>query len=256
MTAAGRSVLDAASEVRVPKAAELVAAHLRRLIVRGVLRDGQALPHEPVLTQQFGVSRPTLREALGVLESQGLIRIHRGSGGGAHVQAPDADVVARYAGLVLEFRHATLEDVLMARALVEPALAASVARDHNRDAVDDLRTAHEQECESSVSGTLGLGVHDRFHDVLIASCRNHAVAVLGNTVHRILTMMTSRVECTAPDPDAAHSHLKDHAKLIVRIEEGDASGARRLWARHLSKDRRFAAIDQASRHVDAITWPP
>src|SRR5690242_18332590 len=116
MTAASQSFPDAAHEVRVPKAAELVAGHLRRLIVRGVLRDGEALPHEPVLTQQFGVSRPTLREALGVLESQRLIRVHRGSGGGAHVQAPDADVVARYAGLVLEFRHATLQDVLLARA--------------------------------------------------------------------------------------------------------------------------------------------
>ncbi|EIV96383.1 transcriptional regulator, partial [Frankia sp. QA3] len=59
--------------VRVPKTAELVAAHLRRQIVRGELHEGDALPPEAVLMEQFGVSRPTLREAFRVLESEALI---------------------------------------------------------------------------------------------------------------------------------------------------------------------------------------
>ena len=94
--------------VRVPKTAELVAAHLRRQIVRNELHEGDALPPEAVLMAQFGVSRPTLREAFRVLEAEGLISVRRGAHGGARVHTPDVDVAARYAGLVLEHRGATL----------------------------------------------------------------------------------------------------------------------------------------------------
>ncbi|MCK9903482.1 GntR family transcriptional regulator, partial [Frankia sp. Cpl3] len=56
----------ARQQIRVPKTAELVAAQLRRQIVRGELVEGDALPPEAVLMEQFGVSRPTLREAFRV----------------------------------------------------------------------------------------------------------------------------------------------------------------------------------------------
>ena len=92
-------VSDVASPVKVPKTAELVAAQLRNQIVRGELREGDALPPEAALMAQFGVSRPTLREAFRVLESEALISVRRGARGGAHVHTPDGDVAARYAGL-------------------------------------------------------------------------------------------------------------------------------------------------------------
>ena len=96
-----------ASRVRVPKMAELVAQQLRRQIIRGELPEGAALPSEAALMTQFGVSRPTLREAFRVLESEGLINVRRGAHGGARVQIPNGEAAARYAGLVLEFRGAT-----------------------------------------------------------------------------------------------------------------------------------------------------
>ena len=70
---------DVAAPVRVPKTAELVASHLRRQIVRGELKEGDALPPESALMEQFGVSRPTLREAFRVLESEALISVRRGA---------------------------------------------------------------------------------------------------------------------------------------------------------------------------------
>src|SRR5690349_4407942 len=85
------------AHVRVPKSAELVAQSLRLRIVRGELREGDGLPPENVLMQQFGVSRPTLREAFRILESEQLITVHRGARGGGRVHAPNGDVAARYA---------------------------------------------------------------------------------------------------------------------------------------------------------------
>ncbi len=90
--------------VRVPKAGELVAANLRRRIITGELGAGDPLPNESVLMEQFGVSRPTLREAFRILESESIITVLRGARGGARVMAPDASVAARYTGLLLQYQ--------------------------------------------------------------------------------------------------------------------------------------------------------
>ena len=74
---------DETSSIRVPKAAELVANRIRRAIVTGKLMDGQSLPSESRLMEEFQVSRPTVREGIRVLESLGLVTVGRGARGGA-----------------------------------------------------------------------------------------------------------------------------------------------------------------------------
>src|ERR1700726_3871307 len=123
--------------IRVPKTAELVAAELRRKIVRGELAEGDALPSEATLMAEFAVSRPTLREAFRVLESESLISIRRGARGGARVQLPNGNVAAGYAGLVLEYRGTTLQDVYDARTFIEAPCAALPA--HRRSEQDLAR---------------------------------------------------------------------------------------------------------------------
>src|SRR2546423_893707 len=78
-------------QVRVPKTAELVARALRRQIIRRELGQGEALPSESALMEQFGVSRPTLREAFRLLESESLIEVRRGVRGGARRAAAERD---------------------------------------------------------------------------------------------------------------------------------------------------------------------
>src|SRR5690349_3670465 len=91
----------ASSEVRVPKAAELVAARIRRQIVDGDLPAGTGLPPEAELVARYGVSRPTLREAFRILESERLVTVRRGVKGGALVQSPSLDVATRSAQALL-----------------------------------------------------------------------------------------------------------------------------------------------------------
>jgi len=113
--------------MRVPKTAELVASHIRGQIIRGELREDDALPPESELMAQFGVSRPTLREGFRILESEGLIVVRRGARGGARVRVPDHGVAARFAGLVLQYRGATLADVFDARTMIEAPAARMLA---------------------------------------------------------------------------------------------------------------------------------
>ena len=77
-----------------PRLAELVAADLRRRILSGELEERAILPKQDDLLTEFGVSLPTLREALRVLEAEGLIRVQRGKRGGALVCRPTAATAA------------------------------------------------------------------------------------------------------------------------------------------------------------------
>ena len=126
-------------QVRVPKMAELVASQLRRRIVTGELAEGDALPSEAVLMTQFGVSRPTLREAFRILEAESLIVVRRGAGGGGRVQLPSDDVAARYAALVLEHRRTPVQDVWEARSLFEPPAAGVLAAHRSEADIAALR---------------------------------------------------------------------------------------------------------------------
>src|SRR4051794_7135593 len=113
--------------VRPPKTGELVARRLRRMIVEGQLREGDFLPNEAALMERFGVSRPTLREAFRIMESESLIELRRGSRTGARVTIPGAAAVARPAGLQLQLGGATLADVYVARSAIEPAAVRLLA---------------------------------------------------------------------------------------------------------------------------------
>jgi len=104
-----------------------IADELRGLIVSGELCEGDSLGHEPDLVERFGVSRPSLREALRILEAEGLVTVVRGVRGGVVVHQPDERMTARTAALVLQSRNVSLSDVFEARGLLEPVAARTLA---------------------------------------------------------------------------------------------------------------------------------
>src|SRR5690349_1932097 len=117
---------------------EQIADELRALIVSGQLAEGDSLGHEPDLVERFGVSRPSLREALRILEAEGLITVVRGVLGGVVVHEPDERMTARTAALVLQARNVSLADVYDARRHLELTAVRVVtsARSHRSAATD------------------------------------------------------------------------------------------------------------------------
>ena len=118
---------------------ELIASELRKRIISGELAEGSTLPTETELMSQFGIARPTLREALRILESETLITVRRGSRGGPVINRPDPAVAIRYFGLVLQAQGTTLMDIFQARVLVEPPVVGSVVSNARRKAPAVLR---------------------------------------------------------------------------------------------------------------------
>src|SRR5215472_4884912 len=114
----------------VPKASDVLADDLREQLPHGEFPEGTALPTERDLVTQTQMSRATVREALRILEVQGLIRIRTGRAGGAFVQRPDDESVADSVALVIRGRHIRMAALLETREAIEPVcaqLAASIA---------------------------------------------------------------------------------------------------------------------------------
>lgn len=227
-------------QVRVPKTAELIARSLRRQIIRGELAVDDALPSESSLMEQFGVSRPTLREAFRVLESEGLITVRRGAHGGARVSAPDADVAARYAGLILEYRGADIADVYRASAVLEPPCAGIVAQKHNDAGVARLRRIVAEEKAALDSGDWHslLLAQDAFHATLVELAGNRTLILLSSMLRFIVDRANANHLHSAPDSTTrlaqARKAHRTHVKLVGFIESGNAAEAEKLWARHIT----------------------
>lgn len=224
-------------QVRVPKTAELVAAALRRRIIRGELGPGAALPSESELMEQFGVSRPTLREAFRVLESELLIEVRRGVHGGARVNAPDPAVAARYSGLILEFRNTTLGDIYQASAMIEPPCARRLAIKHTADDIALLREALEAEKAAMGDPFALVDAQDAFHRLVVELVGNETMKLLVGIVRSIVDKANARHTELTDSPASRTQGRKGHrahSKLVDLIEAGDAEQAEHLWTRHIS----------------------
>jgi DNA-binding FadR family transcriptional regulator len=222
--------------VRVPKTAELVAAQLRRRIVRGELAENDPLPPESTLMQQFGVSRPTLREAFRVLESEALISVRRGARGGARVHTPNGDVAARYAALVLEHGGTTLRDIYTARAVIEPACAGMLAANRSEQTVTTLCTALADE-EAQHAAAPSIRAHLAFHALVVREAGNQTLGVLAGMLRHIVDLANEEHVLAEADTAQTRKAFRDghraHRRLIDLIAAGDGPGARELWRRHL-----------------------
>jgi DNA-binding FadR family transcriptional regulator len=240
--------------VVVPKVAELVAAMLRRRIVRGELSEGESLPLESTLLDQFGVSRPTLREALRILETEGLISVRRGSRGGSRVHVPTSETAARFVGHVLEHQSVRLADVYEARCLLEPPCVALLAERRTAEDVATLRRAIEE--ARLIADVVDRGnVQNRFHDLVLQLAGNETIAVLGGVVRHIIDRAT-QIRATGDthadglQPDAAvDAGGRSHELLVELVEAGDAEAAAAHWRRHLDAIATYLTAQPAAERV-------
>src|SRR5271166_1271266 len=233
----------------MPKMAELIGDSLRRQIVRGELKEGDALPSEAALMEQFGVSRPTLREAFRVLESEGLITIRRGAHGGARVKSPDQRTAARYAGLILEYRGTTLRDVFDARSIIESECAGLAAR--HRTSADLNRLEEIYEAISQTENIAErIALHGEFDATIVEISGNQTFVVLVSMLRTIIDRSTQEsVLATADSPatvKAYHDAHRAHRRLIDLIRKRDAEGASAHWRRHLDLAEDFVLSTGAS----------
>ena len=214
-----------------------IAEQLAAMIARGDLPPGSRLPGERDLATRLNVSRPSLREALIVLELEGLVEVRGGSG--VYVRAPAPVPPGAAADAPGPF------DVLEARAVVEPECAALAAR---RDAVARSAVA---EAFARLAASRAAGLSDdeadrAFHLAIAEVSGNAALARLVALLWRDQgAPLASRLTDLSVSPARRRDNLAEHAAIAEAIAAGDSTAARAAMRRHLAAVRRarLAALE-------------
>ncbi|HVV10513.1 FadR/GntR family transcriptional regulator [Amycolatopsis sp.] len=227
-----------AEHPRKAKMSETIAVHIRRLIASGELREGEWLPTEPELMAEYGVSRPTLREAFRLLEGDSLVRVRRGPPGGAQVRLPGPEAVAPIFGLLLTLSGATLRDVYEARLVLEPPAARRLAehgspRDHASFA-EELELAR---LAASTPETFGPSTV-RFHQRMVELSGNRTLAAVVGMLGEVMTRHVAHVyrETRTPRAELSRRHrhvLRTYAQIVRLVSDRRGGDAQELWLRHM-----------------------
>lgn len=245
------------AQLRQPRIADLIASRLRSRIVNGEIADGKLLPKQDELLEEFEVSRPSLREALRILETEGLITVRRGNMGGAVVHAPKPEAAAFMMGLVLQAGSVPLTDLAEALARLEPACAAACADrpDRAQTTVPVLRASIDAAADNIDNAMAFTQIAHRFHDELVGQCGN---ATLRLTVGTLVTLWSTQESAWAEGAEARHAFpdrhlrlaaLRAHRKLVDAIERGDANEAARIAYAHMEASQIHVLGEQGSQSV-------
>ena len=235
----GPNAVASRTAVRSPKTAELVAGTLRRMVVDGKLRDGDFLPNEAELMAHFGVSRPTLREAVRVLESERLVEVRRGSRTGARVRVPGAEIVARPAGLLLELSGATIADLLTAKSGIEPMAARLLAESGSTEDYDKLERMLADDIPAGWQTGQLAEATGAFHLRVVQLSGNATLSIVAGMLHEITVRHTAFVfnERRPVSKDDYDKLTRSYRRLLKLMRAGDAAGAEAHWRRHLDTTR-------------------
>lgn len=209
----------------------------------------------------FRVGAPSIREALRILEVEGLITVRRGKVGGAEVHRPDGASVAHAIGLTLQGERTNLRDLAEALLFFEPVCAAACAASPGRHHV--LLPALEDNLRRSTAA-LGNGpeftrLGRDFHDLVVDSTPNTAVRLL---VRSLVAVWTTQEQTWAsesweagryPDLGTQGRLLDEHTRMAAAIAAGDAAGAEELARRHGESRQGLILAGHGDRLIDATS---
>lgn len=242
------------TSLREPKMADRVATVLRRMFIRGEIPLGTMLPPESELMERFGVSRPTLREAFRVLESESLIQVQRGVHGGARVTSPTRQTLARYAGLILEYEGVTLKDVFDARATLETPMVVQLAVDRDPAVIAELEEIVARESAHQSGGEAVTALTD-FHAAIARLSGNKTLQIVSEMMHHIVEKANRSLQPTKGSraEQAARKSAKTHAMVLDLIKAGETQKVAELWNRHLQQAEEYVlAGSELSTVVDLL----
>ncbi|MGD9797916.1 MAG: FadR/GntR family transcriptional regulator, partial [Acidimicrobiia bacterium] len=211
-----------------PKLAMVVAARLREQIVRGELPPGSSLPIERDLIESSNASRFTVREALRLLEAEGLIEIRRGVGGGPRVRQPSISATAQTMGVLLQLLDVPVMDAWAARSSLVQAAVTDLAASRGDEDVVAL--------EASWSALAGFADEVEFYErwidfteLLVGLAGNRTRSVLVRTLHSITAaQLDAATRAAAPDQaDRVRAYVVDSCRRILdHVAARDVAGAR------------------------------
>ncbi|MGV6850185.1 MAG: FadR/GntR family transcriptional regulator [Marinibacterium sp.] len=226
-----------------------VAEAIKDWVVQRGLQAGDRLPGEAELIEQFGMAKGTIREAMRILEAQGLIKTRTGPGGGSFVHEVSKERARALLGNYFYFKNLTVADIYQLRRALEPELAASLAGRLPADVIDALEAnlaayaepaqTVDEEREQHIASL-------RFHAILAAQSDN---ALLGFLIDFMVNMLSDltvyRRLYAPPNIDLWRKGRTYQINLIRALRQGEADAARAIMADHMETAQAYMEQQEA-----------
>ena len=241
----------AARDRRPPKTAMLVAQRIVRDIVRSRMSPGELLPPERVMLEKYATGRGTLREALRLLEFQGVISLKPGPGGGPVLQTPSASHLASTLMLLMQLNRAPYQVIVEVRNAIEPVISELAASQISDAALAELAATVEQMRSEIGDRDLFLEANKRFHDVIAWSSGNILFAYIVDSLLGILDGTVLGIDYPSYRRTAI---LKAHEEIYQALEQRDPTASRERMARHIQEYTRYAMKKFPQVLDQTITW--
>lgn len=223
----------------VMKAAQRIARDVEDWIVTDRILPGTRLGSEPELIAQYEISRSIFREAVRILESEGIAAMRRGPGGGLYALAPESVTVTHAAALWLRFNQANVADLYDVRETLEARVAALAAERADMTAVTELRKIVDEQRQAAAEENFDsyTALTEQFHETV--------AQISGNMVASLFVQMLMELNSymgAAPEYQKHQLVETDdaHAAISEAIITGDSALASRRMINHLRASRAFA----------------
>lgn len=207
-----------------------VARQLRQAILDGTYAPGDRLPIERELSERFEVSRSTVRQALLILEQQGLVRVRSGSGGGPFVAEPSMPAAITAFENLLTLDQSSVAEFARAKFVLEPAISAYAAEAISGQDLDRLAANLERTHQQITRGEDITETAVEFHAMLINSTRNRFLAAIVELLSRTLDRI--------PGPPSGGVDqwrvLTEHQRVLEALKRREPEEIRRLMSEHIA----------------------
>ena len=233
------------------KTSENVARDIVDDIVTRGLGTGDRLPSEAAMLVEYDVSRESLREALRLLEVQGLIRLRRGPGGGPEVGHLDPANLGRTSTLFFHLAGGTYTELFEAWELCESLLAERAARNGDRDVVREAMEPFFDQPHDEDGMAAFVSTAISFHAVVASLAENRVLEMLLQTIGMIVT---HHVVVNAEPRDTREEVTHGHADVARAIASGHANKARELMAEHIAHIAEHYSAQMGDKMHDFIDW--
>ncbi|MER5435811.1 FadR/GntR family transcriptional regulator [Streptomyces sp. NPDC002588] len=218
---------------------------IRDAILEGHFAQGEKLPPETELARQFGVSRPTVREALGALVSAGLIRKIPGMAGGSFVNTVTPDSLSRMLSesvdTILRLGALDVPELTEVRRVLEVPAARMAARHRTEEHLGKLRSIVERQRTTTIDDPDIPGYDLAFHTTIGQASGNRLLAAFIAAVHDA----THPAQFLDVTEEVGRRTVKQHMMILGAIESGNAEAAAEAMQSHLEYVLRYSTAQGA-----------
>ena len=236
---------------RPPKAAMLVAQRILRDALRSGLRTSDLLEPERTMLEKYQTGRGTLREALRLLEFQGVISLKPGPRGGPVLQTPDASHLSSTLVLLMQMRSAPFSSIVEVRSAMEPMISSLAATRISEDELTALRETVDQMQSELNDQYLFLDANKRFHDIIAWSSGN---ALFGYIIESLLGIMDGTVIGIDYPQHRRAAILKAHVEIYDALAARDPEASQARMREHIDAYEQYARRKFPQLLNEMIPW--